>query len=120
LAPVAQIDLVEKRMLWKLLVMAGAAVLSATVASASPVTTSGGLSLKEAEAPFARVHHKPWHAGGPPWVRGGYQRQEWREGYMAERVTVCRTAFRTEFDPYAGVYVRRPIRLCRERYGYEY
>jgi hypothetical protein len=64
------------------------------------------------------VHHKPWHRGGPPWTRGRYYERETWSYERPVAVAFCRTTLRTEFDPYAGVYVRRPIRVCRERYGY--
>ena len=90
----------------------------------------------------ALVHHKPGHQGGPPWARRGADRDDWREGrryrrereytsrddwreerpYRREReyTRLCRTEYRTDFDPYTGAYVREPIRVCREGYGSGY
>ena len=67
-----------------------------------------------------RVHHKPGHHGGQPWLQRNQTRDEWREdrwdygGYYGRDrpYTVCRTTYRTYFDPYTGEYVERPVRVC--------
>ena len=70
------------------------------------------------------AHHKPGHRGGPPWMRGrgyddGYRdrnrrAQAWDEG--RPRRPACTTRYRSEYDPYLGETVRRPVRVCEERY----
>ena len=45
---------------------------------------------------------------------GYYDRDHsWDRPYYRPRVTVCSTFYREWFDPYRGVYVRRPVRECR-------
>jgi hypothetical protein len=50
-------------------------------------------------------------------------REDWREERRYRRepayTQICRTEYRARFDPYLGDYVRRPVRVCREGYGYE-
>ena len=60
------------------------------------------------------IHHKPGHHGGPPWAR---REDDWRDGdrydrYDRRRVTECRTRYEERYDPYRGVYVRRPVEAC--------
>jgi hypothetical protein len=43
------------------------------------------------------------------YYRGGY----WDGPYGRPRITVCRTRYQEWFDPYRGVYIRRPVRECR-------
>ena len=47
--------------------------------------------------------------------RYGYYRggNYWDGPYGRPRITVCRTQYHEWFDPYRGVYVRRPVRECR-------
>lgn len=97
--------------------IAGALCLWAGAASA---TSFGSSLLSEPGAPLIGVHHKPGHAGGPPWMRGrqgGEWRAERRYGgaYSTrtfERRTVCRTVYRSYYDAYTGEYVRRSVRVC--------
>ena len=103
-------------MAWYATLVAGASLLGAAAASESPHVT-------RAPAPdplLSFVHHKPGHKGGPPWARRKEERRDWREDrpYSPGRTytTLCRTEYRTRFDPYAGVYLRRPVRVCREEY----
>jgi hypothetical protein len=60
------------------------------------------------------IHHKPGHHGGPPWARrDDYWRERDRyDRYDRRRVTECRTRYDETYDPYRGVYVRRPVETC--------
>lgn len=73
------------------------------------------------EAPLVHVHHKPGHAGGPPWTRRNQSRDDWRaerryeRGFSnsyTERRPACRTVYRTYLDEFTGDYIRRPVRVC--------
>jgi hypothetical protein len=120
----------EQSMRPKLLFGVGMIVMSGLPVSASPISNAQTVSALVADAPVVSIHHKPGHRGGPPWTRGydrdwrqergdwRYERGDWRYDRAPATVTVCRTVPRTEFDPYAGLYVRRPVRICRERYEY--
>ena len=55
---------------------------------------------------------------GPQDWRFGQDQNYWRYDRAPERITVCRTVYRTEFNLFKGDYVRRPVEVCRERYGY--
>jgi len=88
---------------------------------AASAASFGSSLLLEPGTPLIEVHHKPGHAGGPPWMRGRQDRDEWREsrdydrGYSSrysERRTTCRTVYRSYYDAYAGEYVRRSARVC--------
>ena len=84
--------------------------------------------------PAQAIHHKPGHRGGPPWMRGRAERDrdddrrayrqrdrdDWDDDRPSRRTTACRTEYREAFDPYRGVSIRRPVQVCRERYGYGY
>ena len=95
-------------------------------ASAAPASAFAGAhpSPMVPDPLTALVHHKPGHQGGPPWARRGADRDDWREErpYRREReyTRLCRTEYRTDFDPYTGAYVREPVRVCREGYGSGY
>jgi len=61
-------------------------------------------------------------------MRRGYDRDfdpdAWRVGRHYRcgpaYTRICRTEYSTRFDPYAGGYVSRPVRVCREEgYGKE-
>jgi hypothetical protein len=100
------------------LVIAGALALGTAGASASPLI-AGANGVAAPESLATTIHHKPGHRGGPPWMRGGRdrddrresrRRRDWDDGYQSR--TVCRTTYRTAFDPYQGAYVRRPVRIC--------
>ena len=84
------------------------------------------------------IHHKPGHHGGPPWARRrddwrDRDRDDWRDRddrrdrdryerqrYSRRTVTECRTRYEERFDPYRGVYVRRPVQVCRGGEGLGY
>lgn len=97
-------------------------LLAATGASASPLLKAAADRSVSSDRLVTPAHHKPGHKGGPPWARRGSDRADWREEprYPRPTTAVCHTEYRARFDPYAGVYVRRPVRICRERYGYAY
>ena len=105
-------------MRFSLLMAVAAAGFCANAAIASPLFANE--SSLSAEAPLIGVHHKPGHHGGPPWMQRNQTRDEWREdrwdygGYYGRDrpYTVCRTTYRTYFDPYTGEYVQRPVRVC--------
>jgi hypothetical protein len=86
--------------------------LGTTAVAASPLAATGA-SAVDAGAMVETVHHKPGHRGGPPWARRGHDGD-----YRYSRRTVCRTTYQTVFDPYYGNYIRRPVQVCNERYGY--
>jgi hypothetical protein len=97
---------------------ASALCLCAGAALATPLA-KGVLSAPG--TPLIEVHHKPGHAGGPPWMRGRQDRNEGRadrqydRGYSnhySERRTACRTVYRSYYDAYAGEYLRRSARVC--------
>ena len=118
------------------LALAGALVLSVSPVLATQFSRPGAASAVDADPSVQLVHHKPNHHGGPPWARRHQEPQDWRFGHdqnywryarqqdewrydrAPERITVCRTVYRTEFDSFEGDYVRRPVQVCRERYGY--
>ena len=104
---------------WHAALAAGVSLLAATAASAGPHPTAAA-SAAPAEPLLSLAHHKPGHKGGPPWARRNPDRRDWRDDRPYDRgpayTTVCRTEYRTRFDPYAGVYLRRPVRVCREGY----
>ena len=99
-------------------IMAGALSFSVAPALASPVDQAGWAGAGS-DMQVTRIHHKPGHHGGPPWLRRGQDRQDWRDsrrerfysGYR-ERRPACRTTYRTYYDSYYGEYVRRPVRVC--------
>lgn len=100
------------------IVIASALCFCAGTALAAPLANN---LLSESGDPLVEIHHKPGHAGGPPWMRGRQGRDEWRgsrgydRGYSSryiERRTACRTVYRTYFDAYSGEYVRRSARIC--------
>ena len=101
-------------------VLASAMLLVPSLAGASPPAGASSLAADPVVLP---VHHKPGHMGGPPWARRGSDRDDWREERRYRRepayTQVCRTEYRTRFDPYIGDYVREPVRTCREGYAYE-
>src|SRR5215218_7809347 len=121
---------------WHTLALAGALVLSVPPVFAAPSLNAGAVLVVDADSSLQLVHHKPNHHGGPPWARPYQEREGWRDSrdrdywryarerddwrYRAapERITVCRTQYRIEFDPYEGDYVQRPVQICRERSGY--
>jgi hypothetical protein len=105
-------------------VIPAAAMLGLMVgtATAGPLPTfDPGLA---GPAAIETVHHKPGHHGGPPWTRGGnrgYDRDRDDGRYAVERrqrVTRCVTRYRESYDPYRGAYVRRPVEVCSQDYGY--
>ena len=99
-------------------VLASAMLLAPSLAGASPPAGAGASSLAT-DPTVLPVHHKPGHRGGPPWARRGSDRDDWRDRREPAYTQVCRTEYRTRFDPYVGDYVREPVRTCREGYGYE-
>ncbi len=72
------------------------------------------------------AHHKPGHRGGPPWTRGrGYDDDGYRDRARDRRAEAwderprrlaCTTRYRSAYDHYLGETVRRPVRVCDERY----
>jgi hypothetical protein len=127
----------EDPMRFLVMLVAGSALLAASAAPARAVV--GAHPSPTVSNPLTSViHHKPGHQGGPPWARRGPDRDEWRDrrereytirddwreerSYRREReyTTLCRTEYRTDFDPYTGAYVREPVRVCREGYGSGY
>jgi hypothetical protein len=47
----------------------------------------------------------------------GHAEDDWRDRdrfdrYDRRRVTECRTRYEERYDPYRGVYVRRPVEAC--------
>ena len=120
----------------RMLALGGALVLSVSPAVATPLSHANVVSTAAAGPGVQFVHHKPGHHGGPPWARRNQERDDWRYSRgreywryarerddwrytrAPERVPICRTTYRTEFDPFEGDYVSRPVQICRERYGY--
>ncbi len=110
----------------QLLLVAVSLLLGASSASAGTLRGTQALFAMPDRA-VSLVHHKPGHQGGPPWARRGYGRDDDRDDWREERryrrepayTQVCRTEYRTRFDPYEEDYVREPVRVCREGYGYE-
>ena len=118
------------------LALAGALVLSVSPAFATPFLHLGAVSAVGTDSGVQLVHHKPNHHGGPPWARRNQEQDEWHPSRdrsywrfareqddwhysrAPERITVCRTVYRTEFDAFEGDYIRRPVQVCRERSGY--
>ena len=94
------------------LIMAGALMLPTAPLLANPLPRAAWLPDAGAVEAIP-IHHKPGHHGGPPWLRGGRDRGDWRDGRYDERTyTVCRNTYRTYYDPYYGEYVRRRVRIC--------
>ena len=99
-------------------VIASVLCCCAATASAGPLVSS---NLQDDPGVLIDVHHKPGHHGGPPWMRGNRDRDEWHAGRRydrefssrySERRSSCRTVYRTYFDDYSGEYVRRSARVC--------
>ena len=105
-----------------MIALASSMLLAPSLSDASPLVGARASSLATDPA-VAPVHHKPGHMGGPPWARRGFDRDDGREERRYRRepayTQVCRTEYRTRFDPYIGDYVRQPERVCREGYAYE-
>jgi hypothetical protein len=98
------------------LVIAAGLVIGAPSAFAAP-----SAAFDAPEAVIVLAHHKPWHHGGPPWMRdrGRYDERAYRDDRYdrrAYRREVCRTRYEDVYDRYTGVYVTRPVRVCSSRY----
>jgi hypothetical protein len=98
------------------LAIAAGVVLGAFPAFAAPVAAF------EAQKPaIVLAHHKPWHHGGPPWMRdrGRDDERDYRDDRYDRRTyrrEVCRTRYEEVFDRYTGESVSRPVRICSSRY----
>ena len=89
--------------------LAACLTLASSQALPSPLVTPSAPKSK-----VTVIHHKPGHHGAPPWAR---RDDEWRDRdrydyYDRRRVTECRTRYEERYDPYRGVYVRRPVGAC--------
>jgi len=101
------------------------AAVSMFVGSSAPRSTLVGahasLLASDPEARPSQARRSRRVAVDAPRLRSGFQPHAWRVGrhYRCEPAysRVCRTEYRTRFDPYAGDYVSRPVRVCREGYG---
>lgn len=87
----------------------------------SPALAAPAVAFDSAEPAIVLAHHKPWHHGGPPWMRdhGPDDERDYRDDRYDRRTyrrEVCRTRYEEVFDRYTGEYVTRPVRVCSSRY----